>query len=152
MQKREYEWIKRERDEKGALTSDKWYIKMQLGQPDPDLLRCGVMRRTVDYLETIRSKGDLCLASENINEARPGIALVAAPDSHTPGSQWVRVTTARGVVILGGDNALMYDNLGGVSGGSISYSDGVETNKEGIVPIGSSMRCTMGSGNAAALR
>ena len=96
---------------------------MNLGTPDEQLLRCGVMRSTVDYLETRKAK--LSLLNDPIFEVRPGIACVAARDSHTPGSQWIRVTTPQGAVILAGDNCLMYDNVGGVEGSRIRRSEAV---------------------------
>ena len=151
MQRREWKWMKEKSEAEKLPRSDKWYRKVGLGSPDPNLLACGILEKSVAHAKTMLEKEKLLLADAPVTEVLPGIFAVAAHDSHTPGSQWIRVTTKEGTVVLAGDNAFMCDNFGGEKQ-CVASSEVDAFPKSGLLPLGSAMCCSSSQNNLRVLR
>lgn len=90
-----------------------------------DLLKLAMepqfLRSMVDVLESGR-----LVPLEGASEVLPGITALPAFDTHTPGSQYVRVDNETdGTWVFPGDNVYSYQNLDGVDGSGVYAPIGV---------------------------
>ncbi len=81
---------------------------MEQAVRDGDPMRLGVSPEDLRILH--RAGGRLRLLGDETTEALPGVVLVPG-GAHTPGSQWVRVETGRGTVVLASDAAYLFRNV-----------------------------------------
>jgi hypothetical protein len=94
-----------------------------MGATDPDDVRRGA---------ELATQGRLVLVDGDKDQILPGIDLFAAFDTHTFGSQFVRVHSAGGAWILAGDLVNVQENLVGRDSDGvylpIGYASGSQTN------------------------
>ncbi|PKQ19147.1 MAG: N-acyl homoserine lactonase family protein [Actinobacteria bacterium HGW-Actinobacteria-8] len=102
------------------LTGSRWALdnahlfKSIIGAIDP---------HDIDLLENLADSGRLKLIDGDL-ELLPGVTIKAAKETHTPGSQYVIVTTRGENWVVTGDNMYSYENAEGLNGDGTYVSIG----------------------------
>lgn len=68
----------------------------------------------VTMLTEMTESGRLVLLDGNLPDLIPGLTVQAAPDTHTPGSQYVVISTTGQNWVITGDNMYSYENAEGL--------------------------------------
>ncbi|GAB14809.1 putative hydrolase [Arthrobacter globiformis NBRC 12137] len=73
----------------------------------------------------LSARGRLQLLADGAPQLFPGLDVLPAWDTHTPGSVYVRLDTAEGPLVLAGDNVYAWENVEGLDGDGLLHPVGL---------------------------
>ncbi len=122
------------------------WLRLVDGPPRHRLLREAVDPEDLARLRVAAAAGRLHLVDGAVSDLVPGISLIPAHDTHTPGSQCVAVTARDGSTwVAAGDCVMSYANIDGSLDGAYSPIGAVHGSRERLFDLYDRILCATGS-------